>query len=132
MTTDTRPDIPLGYTRDTHGNVLTFKNSYGYWWEYTYDTHGNELTYKSSGGYWWECTCDKQGRELTYKNSNGLWTTLAVDPGYTLRNNADTGIYWAGCRQFTAEQALDYWSVRDDARAMQFTAAIINHLGETE
>ena len=77
-------------------------------------------------------TYDAAGRELACKDKTGLWTTLAIDPHYILRHNADTGIYWAGCREFTAEQALDHWSVRDDARAMQFTAAIINHLGETE
>ena len=153
MTTDTRPDIPLGYTHDTHGRVLTFKNSDGFWCEYTRDTHGNELTYKDSSGFWREYTRDKQGNELTFKdrdgfwreytrdkqgveltfkNGGGAWATLAIDHSYTLRYNADTGIYWAGCREFTAEQALDHWSVRDDKRAMQFTAAIINHLGETE
>ena len=150
MTTDTRPDIPLGCTRDDHGNVLAYKDSKGHWREYTRDIHGRVLTYKNSKGYWRECTRDEQGRELTrknstgywheytrddhggvltYKNSTGLWITLAIDPGYTLRHNAVTGIYWAGCREFTAEQALDHWSVRDDPRAMQFTAAIINHLG---
>ena len=76
-----------------------------------------------------ERTYDTHGRVLTYKNSVGLWKTLAIAPAYTLRYNAVTGIYWAGCREFTAEQALDHWSVRDDPRAMQFTAAIINHLG---
>ena len=111
MTTDTRPDIPLGYIRDAAGRELTYKNSTGYWHEYTRD---------------------EQGNELTYKNNDGLWATLAIAPAYTLRYNAVTGIYWAGCREFTAEQALDHWSVRDDARAMQFTAAILNHLGETE
>ena len=174
MTTDTRPDIPLGYTydaagrvltyksndgywfeytcdaagrvlifkdssdfwyeyaRDTHGRELTFKNSNEFWYEYTRDTHGNELTYKNSFGAWYEYTRDAQGKELTYKNHTGLWATLAIDPDYALRHNAVTGIYWAGCRWFTAEQALDHWSVRDDKRAMQFTAAIRNHLGETE
>ena len=153
MTTDTRPDIPLGYTydaagrvltykdssgywhehtRDEQGRELTFKNSSGHWREYTRDTAGRVLTYKNSDGYWHEYTRDEQGNELTYKNNDGLWATLAIAPAYTLRYNAVTGIYWAGCREFTAEQALDHWSVRDDARAMQFTAAILNHLGETE
>ena len=174
MTTDTRPDIPLGYTRDaqgreiayknsdgcwreytrdTHGYVLTYKTSGGYWYEYTRDTHGRVLTHKSSSGawyeythdaqgkvlaykdsarYWYEYTRDADGRELTYKDKTGLWTILASDLHYTLRHNAITGIYWAGCRRFTAEQALDHWSVRDDKRAMQFTAAIINQLGQTE
>ena len=174
MTTDTRPDIPRGstygihgnvltfknnsgywfeytcdaagrvltfkdssgfwyeYTRDTHGRELTFKNSNAFWYEYTRDTHGNELTYENSFGAWYEYTHDTHGEELTFKNKTGLWTTLAVDLDYTLRHNAVTGIYWAGCRKFTAGRALDHWSVRDDARAMQFTAAILNHLGETE
>ena len=111
MTIDPRPDIPLGYTHNTHGNLLTYKDSDGSWCEFTYDA---------------------AGRELACKDKTGLWTTLAIDPHYILRHNADTGIYWAGCREFTAEQALDHWSVRDDARAMQFTAAIINHLGKKE
>ena len=131
MTTDTRPGIPTGDTRDAQGRVLTYKNSDGYWHEYTRDAQGRELAYKNSDGYWYEFTRDAQGTELTYKNSAGMWTTLAIDLHYTLRHNADTGIYWAGCRRFTAEQALDHWSVRDDPRAMQFTAAILNHLGET-
>ena len=151
MTTDTRPDIPLGFTRDaqgrdltfkdykgywfkftrdTHGNELTFTNSNGHWWKYTRNARGNVLTFKSNNDYWYEYTRNAEGRELAYKDNNGLWTILAIDPDYALRHNAVTGVYWAGCREFTAEQALDHWSVRDDARAMQFTAAIINHLGE--
>ena len=65
--------LPLGYTRDAHGNELTFKNSNGYWREYTYDAQGNELTYEDSDGYWREYTYDAQGNELTYKSSNGYW-----------------------------------------------------------
>ena len=132
MTIDTRPDIPLGRTYDAAGRALTHKNKNGGWYEYTYDAQGRELTYKRSDNYWYEYTYDARGNELTYKNSTGLWTTLAIDPDYTLRHNAITGIYWAGCRRFTVEQALDHWPVRDDVRAMQFTAAIINQLRETE
>jgi hypothetical protein len=47
-----RNDIPLGYTRDAHGNVLTYKNSNGYWRESTYDDNGRLMTYKNSDGYW--------------------------------------------------------------------------------
>ena len=50
MTTDTRPDIPLGHTHDAHGNELTYKRSDGYWHEYTRDEQGRELTYKNSDG----------------------------------------------------------------------------------
>jgi hypothetical protein len=38
------------YTRDSSGNVLTFKDSEGYSYKYTRDSNGNELTYKNSNG----------------------------------------------------------------------------------
>ena len=63
-------DIPLGYTRDANGNVLTLKNSDGYWFKCTRDAHGNVLTFKSSDGYWFKYTRDKQGRVLTLKKGN--------------------------------------------------------------
>ncbi len=66
-----RPDIPLGYTYDAQGNVLTHKNSNGYWYENTRDARGRVLTFKNSDGYWSECTYDAQGRELTYKDGIG-------------------------------------------------------------
>ena len=58
MTTDTRPDIPLGCTYDTHGKELTFKDRSGYWHERTRDPHGRELTYKDRTGFWCERTRD--------------------------------------------------------------------------
>lgn len=45
-----RPDIPLGFTYDVHGNVLTHKDSNGFWEVYTRDENGNVLTYKNSNG----------------------------------------------------------------------------------
>ena len=44
--------LPLDYTYDAQGQVLTFKDSNGNWGEYTYDAQGNELTYRDSYGYW--------------------------------------------------------------------------------
>ena len=44
--------LPLGYTYDAHGRVLTFKSSTGYWSVYTRDAHGRVLTYKDSDGCW--------------------------------------------------------------------------------
>ena len=38
-------------TRDSDGNVLTYKNSEGYSSERTRDSLGNLLTYKNSDGY---------------------------------------------------------------------------------
>ena len=63
--------FPLGYTYDSNGNILTFKNSNGFWSEWTYDSRGNELTYKDSNGYWEEWTYDSNGNKLTHKNSEG-------------------------------------------------------------
>ena len=68
---DTRPDIPLGYTRDSNGNVLIYKNSRGYSEEHTYDSNGRILTFKDSNGYWYEFTRDAQGRVLERTNSEG-------------------------------------------------------------
>ena len=44
--------LPLGYTYDAKGYVLTLKNSDGYWYEFTRDAQGRELTYKNSEGCW--------------------------------------------------------------------------------
>jgi YD repeat-containing protein len=66
-----RNDIPLGYVYDPLGNVLTYKESGGYWSEYTRDSNGNELSYKDSNGYWCEYTRDDAGSVLTYKDSEG-------------------------------------------------------------
>ena len=65
--------IPLGYTRDANGNMLTYKNSNGYWEEYTRDANGEVLTYKDSTGDWAEYTRDANGRMLTYKDSEGVF-----------------------------------------------------------
>ena len=44
--------LPLGYTRDANGRVLTYKDSNGGWHEYTHDANGRVLTYKDSNGNW--------------------------------------------------------------------------------
>ena len=44
--------LPLGYTRDAQGQVLTYKDSDGTWREYTRDAQGDTLTYKNSDGCW--------------------------------------------------------------------------------
>jgi YD repeat-containing protein len=64
-----RNDIPVGYTHDRNGRILTFKDSKGHWNERTYDKNGNLLTYKNSDGFWSECTYDEHGKRLTFKNS---------------------------------------------------------------
>jgi YD repeat-containing protein len=71
--------IPLGYTRDENGNLLTYRSSTGYWWECTRDENGRELTYRESTGRWRECTRDAAGRELTYRNSTGYWEEYTYD-----------------------------------------------------
>ena len=71
----------LEFTRDSNGNILTYKNSSGHSEECTYDSQGNELTYKDSDGYRYEYTRDSQGKELTYKDSNGV--SRGFDKTYT-------------------------------------------------
>ena len=57
--------LPLGYTRDAHGNVLTYKNSDGYWSKYTRDAQGNVLTYKNSDGDWRGVSNEDIDKELS-------------------------------------------------------------------
>ena len=71
--------LPLGSTRDAHGNELTRKDSDGNWRKYTYDAHGRELTRKDSDGYWSEHTRDANGKVLMYKNSEGNWRGFSND-----------------------------------------------------
>jgi YD repeat-containing protein len=71
------------YTYDSHGNVLTFKDSDGYSYELTYDLQGNPLTFKNSNGVSSEYTRDSNGKELTYKNSYGLTRGFDI-PEYTM------------------------------------------------
>ena len=89
-----RDDIPLGFTRDTEGRVLTFKDSDGFWYEYTYDPNGLVLTYKNSDGYWREYTRDAKGRELTYKNSDGYWRERTYDADGRELTFKDSQGYW--------------------------------------
>ncbi len=44
-----RDDIPLGFTYNSQGKELTYKDSGGYWYECAYDAQGNLLTYKNGG-----------------------------------------------------------------------------------
>ena len=74
-----RDDIPLGYTRDDDGKVLTSKDSDGFWYEYTRDDDGNVLTYRDSDGYWGEYTRDDDGNILTRKDSDGFWIEYTRD-----------------------------------------------------
>jgi YD repeat-containing protein len=110
--------IPMGYTRDAMGKVLTYKDSSGYWHEYTWDAMGNILTYKDSHGVWREYTRDAFGNILTYKDIHGVWSeytrdamgkvltyndnhrvwTKIAESEYTLR--VDGFKVWAGCRHF--------------------------------
>ena len=118
-----RDDIPLGFTYDSDGRELTYKNSDGYWREHTYDAQGRELTYKNSSGYWHEYTRDANGRVLTYKREGFTGTRIADDGYYVLLHDAEKGLFKAGCRLFTRAEALEHWD-RGDERAKLFTRAI--------
>jgi hypothetical protein len=136
MTTDTRLDIPLGYTYDDNGYVRTFRDTDGSWYEYTRNANDYVLTYKNSDGYSHEYTRNANGNVLTYKNSNGtVRTAIAYSDPYTLYYDTQTSKYHAGCREFTRAEALAHWSTprADNAeRAALFHAAITNHNPETE
>ena len=69
MTHDTRPDIPLGFTYDARGNLLTYKDSEGYWVLYTYGdkSYCYLLTYEDSDGYWFKYTRDRIGKIVDKK-----------------------------------------------------------------
>ena len=66
--------IPLGYTYDDAGNVLTYRHSDGSWYKYTRDVAGNIMTFRHRYGYWYKYTRDAAGRRLTCKNVNGLYS----------------------------------------------------------
>jgi hypothetical protein len=148
-----RDDIPLGYTRDERGNELslrykdgrwrkqtydalnnklTYEDYRGDWRKYTRDAMGNELSFEDNLGFWRKVAYNEYGDELSFENQNGRWLKLAVSGGYTLRFS--NGIYWAGCRKFTRNEALAHWSGRlnhwveiDEECAECFIEAINNH-----
>jgi hypothetical protein len=53
--------------------VLVYTYYVGTWltYENTYDNNSNILTYKNSEGYWFEFTRDSEGKELTFEDSLG-------------------------------------------------------------
>ena len=140
-----RDDIPIGYTRDAHGRVLTYKDGTGYWYEHTYDARGRVLTCKDSNGHWYERTYDPKGLVLAFKDSNGYWrertrdahgreltfkqegfsgVRIADDGEYVLHHDAEKDLFLAGCQgPFTRAKALKHWD-RVDERAKLFTKAI--------
>ena len=71
----------LGFicTFNEKGQLLTCKNSDGFWSEQTYNEFGKELTYKNSDGYYAESTYNENGQSLTYKDSYGLLRESTYD-----------------------------------------------------
>ena len=119
-----RDDIPIGYTRDANGRILTCKDSDGYWCEYTYDPNGRVLTFKNSYGRWYERTRDAGGRVLTHKQEGFSGTRIADDSEYVLFRDTEKDLFLAGCQgPFTRAKALEHWD-RGDERAKLFTKAI--------
>ena len=99
----TRDDIPIGYTHDAQGRVLTCKDSHGNWYEHTYDA---------------------KGRELTFKEEGFSGTRIADDGEYVLFRDAEKELFLAGCQgPCTRAEALKHWN-RGDERAKLFTKAI--------
>ena len=75
--TNTRTDIPLGYTYSKDGDYMTFKDSKGMvaiyedstgaWFRNTYDTQGKILKSEDKYGAWVEFTYDNQGNIIDRK-----------------------------------------------------------------
>lgn len=104
-------DIPVITTRDSFGNVLTYKEPSGYSYEYTRDSLGRVLTYKNNEGYWWNYTRDSSGTALTFRDSDGQYCEfIAHDGYYGLRYEG--GRYKAGCRDFSYDEAIKHWNDR--------------------
>ena len=57
------------------------------------------------------------------KIAHGVPATLLAKSNYCLFIGSD-GYFYAGCRKFTLEEALDHWGDRSDDRAIMFTKAI--------
>lgn len=62
--------IPLGYIYNSRGQILSRRDTDGFWYEWTRDKYGNMLTYKDSIGCWSEYTYDTYSNEITYENSD--------------------------------------------------------------
>jgi YD repeat-containing protein len=60
--------IPLGYTYDVNGRLLSYRDESGFWYTYTYDAAGRVLTYRDSIGYREDYTYDADGKR-TIKHS---------------------------------------------------------------
>ena len=126
--------IPLGYIYDSNNyNLLTFKDSCGYWTEYTYDTNNNILTSKNLNGYWPEPTYNNNpnNKQLTYKNSKRYWREYTYDTTnnlltykdstgvdkivlikgvkYTLWYAIDSNKYVAGCKELSYTECLEFF-----------------------
>jgi YD repeat-containing protein len=50
--------IPLGYTRDAAGRVLSYRDESGFWFAYTYDDDGHVVTCVNSDGHWYNYVDD--------------------------------------------------------------------------
>jgi len=110
MTKLIRDDIPLGFTYDVNGKVLTYKNSNGHWYECTRDDNGNALTRKDSDGSWYEYTRDACGNELTRKDSDGRWYEYTYDDNGNELTYKDSDGYWFEYTYDTDGKILTYKS----------------------
>ena len=73
--------IPLGYTRDDDGRVLSYRDESGFWCAYTFDAAGRVVTHRASGGFVYAYTYDAAGRAVTWINGGGCRGDYAYDDG---------------------------------------------------
>ena len=107
--------LPLGFTYESN-NLLTYRDSNGFWYEYTYDSNNiNELTFRNSNGSWREYTYDSNNNLLTYKNSNDTNRIVLINgEDYTLWYDINSKNYVAGCHELSYKECLDCYKKSKD------------------
>ena len=73
--------IPLGYTYDGGGRVLSYRDESGFWYVYTRDDAGRVLAYRDNSGFWYVYFRDVNGRVLMCINSDGYRECYTYDDG---------------------------------------------------
>jgi YD repeat-containing protein len=71
--------IPLGYTHDINGRVLSYRDEAEFWHVYTRDEAGRVLAYRDDSGFWYRDTRDEAGRLVRSINSDGYREDYTYD-----------------------------------------------------
>jgi YD repeat-containing protein len=58
--------IPLGHTYDDNGDVLSYRDEFGFWYVYRRDDDGRILTYRASSRFAYDYTYDDGKHTITH------------------------------------------------------------------